>query len=118
MILNKSLPLDEEDLLNYSKSCNLPINNKHRFSMIPNVRNMIDPAQYCKLVTRKCNTESYYIHAYNPNFWMNNRTEDEIGEISKLIQSNENFFDLEYRENNCNCITIVLNVRAVKIDIF
>ena len=46
----------------------------------------------------------------------NNRTEDEIGEISRLIQSNENFFDLEYRENNCNCISIVLNVETMKID--
>ena len=70
VILNKSLPVDEEDLLNYNKNCNLPINTKHRFSMIPNVRNMIDPSQYCRLITRKCDTNKYYIHKYDPNFWM------------------------------------------------
>lgn len=119
-IYNKNInniPFTEDDKTNYVKDCNLPFKNKQSVQISENKRNIINPDSKCALVTKKCDLNKYYIFDYDPYFWKDNRSNSEIGKIQELIDNNKDYFDLEYRSNCCNCISIVLNAENSGIEL-
>jgi hypothetical protein len=74
--------------------------------------NIFDGEIKCKLVSRRCDREKYYIHTFDPSIFFDNLDFKE-----KWEQSKENPFDFTKRNRCCNCVSMTLYAKYNSLDI-